>query len=132
MGGGPGGEGRKIIDVDPENGPIIARLFERCSTGAYTLRELRDIAQEAGLRYRRSGKPVGISTIHYILRNRIYSGHFEWNGQLCHGSHMPLVPAETWEMVRRYSTGEGCRMSGPTRTSSPSPAWSPAVIAAAP
>jgi DNA invertase Pin-like site-specific DNA recombinase len=97
---GRSAEGRKIIDVDPENGPIVARLFERCSTGAYTLRELRDSAREAGLRYRRSGKPVGISTIHYILRNRIYSGQFEWNGQLCHGHHMPLVSPETWETVQ--------------------------------
>lgn len=93
-------EGRKVIDVDPENGPIVTGLFERCSTGLYSLRELRDSACAAGLRYRRSGKPVGVSTIHYILRNRIYSGQFEWNGELCDGSHTPLVSPETWETVQ--------------------------------
>ncbi|MBU3077828.1 recombinase family protein [Sphingomonas sp. XMGL2] len=92
-----GPDGRKIIEIDPERGPVITRLFEWCATGRFTLRELADKAREAGLRNRTGGRPVRVSTLHRILRNRVYSGVYEWKGELCQGHHAPLVSAETWD-----------------------------------
>jgi hypothetical protein len=43
---------------------------------------------------------VGVSTIHYMLRNRLYAGAFEWAGRLYQGTHEPLVTQETWENVQ--------------------------------
>ena len=28
-----------------------------------------------------------VSTVHTILRNRLYTGQFEWNGKLIQGKH---------------------------------------------
>ena len=48
----------------------------------------------------RSGAKVPVSTIHTILRNRLYTGWFEWNGKLIQGRHEALVPVELWERVQ--------------------------------
>ena len=54
---------------------------------------------------RKSGAKVPVSTIHTILRNRLYTGRFEWNGKLIQGRHEPLVPVELWERVQGVLDG---------------------------
>jgi hypothetical protein len=54
----------------------------------------------AGLVHRKSGAPVPVSSVHGILRNRLYTGEFEWNGWLYQGRHQPLVSRELWERVQ--------------------------------
>ena len=46
-----------------------------------------------------------VSTVHTILRNRLYTGWFEWNGKLIQGKHEPLVPVELWERVQGVLDG---------------------------
>ncbi len=70
------GLGRNVIAVDPEPGPIVTRLFDWYATGLYSLNEVTVTARNAGMRYRRSGGPVSVSTVHGILRNRLLRGHF--------------------------------------------------------
>ena len=41
-----------------------------------------------------------MSTIHTILRNRLYSGRFMWKGKLIEGKHEPLVTVELWERAQ--------------------------------
>jgi site-specific DNA recombinase len=48
---------------------------------------------------------VPTSTIHSILRNRLYSGEFEWNGRRYVGKHQPLVSPELWEQVQAVLDG---------------------------
>jgi hypothetical protein len=42
---------------------------------------------------------VPVSTIHTILRNRLYSGDFDWNGKRYTGRHGAIVSREIWEEV---------------------------------
>lgn len=100
-----GADGKKIIAADPETAPIVAKLFEWYATGALSLKEAAKRARAAGLAYRRSGAAVPVSTIHSILRNRLYTGEFEWNGRLYRGSHQPLVSRELWERVQGVLDG---------------------------
>src|SRR6201987_3146626 len=86
-----GADGKKIIEPDPESAPIISRLFEWYATGTLSLKEAAQKARAAGLVYRKSGAPVPMSTVHAILRNRLYAGVFEWNGRPYRGTHQPLV-----------------------------------------
>ena len=46
-----------------------------------------------------------VSTVHTILRNRLYTGWFEWNGKLIQGKHEPLVSVELWERVQGVLDG---------------------------
>ena len=100
-----GPDGRKIIAVVPQVAPLIAKLFEWYATGMLSLKELAREARAAGLVHRKSGARVPVSTVHTILRNRLYTGEFEWNGRLYEGRHEPLVARELWERVQGVLDG---------------------------
>jgi len=69
-----GPDGKKIIATDPDVAPIISKLFEWYATGTISLQEATRRARAAGLVYRKSGDKVPVSTVHMILRNRLYTG----------------------------------------------------------
>jgi site-specific DNA recombinase len=100
-----GRDGKKVIAVDPDVAPLISKLFEWYSTGQFSLHALALKAWDAGLIRRKSGAKVPVSTIHTILRNRLYTGWFEWNGKLIEGRHEPLVSAELWNRVQGILDG---------------------------
>jgi site-specific DNA recombinase len=109
-----GPEGKKIITPDPNIAPIITHLFGWYATGTLSLKDAAEKARSAGLVYRRTGAAVPVSTIHLILRNRIYTGEFEWKGHLHKGRHEPLITRELWERVQGVLDG---RHSKKTRRS---------------
>ena len=100
-----GPDGKKIITVDPTIAPLIAKLFEWYARGDISLKEAARKAHAAGLVYPKSGGKVPVSTIHTILRNRLYTGWFEWNGKLIQGKHEALVRVELWERVQGVLDG---------------------------
>jgi site-specific DNA recombinase len=95
-----GPDGKKTIVPDPKIAPIITHLFGWYATGTLSLREAAEQARSAGLVYRRTGKPVPTSTVHAILRNRIYTGDFEWKGRYCRGKFQSLITRELWQRVQ--------------------------------
>ena len=106
-----GSDGRKIIEPDPDSAPLIARLFEWYATGTLSLKEVAEKARAAGLVYRKSGAPVPVSTVHTTLRNRLYTGEFEWNGHMYLGKHQPLITRELWERVQGVLDGRHAKKS---------------------
>src|SRR5580693_1425913 len=100
-----GPDGKKIITPDPALSPIVTRLFEWYARGDISLKEAARKAHTSGLTYPKSGAKVPVSTVHTILRNRLYTGWFEWNGKLIQGKHEPLVPIELWERVQGVLDG---------------------------
>jgi hypothetical protein len=68
---------KRIIVPDEVFAPIVADLFRWFATGEYSLDRLAQKAYEEGLRFRKSGGKVPVSTLHKILRNRIYMGEFD-------------------------------------------------------
>jgi site-specific DNA recombinase len=120
-----GPDGKKIIATDEAIAPMIAKLFEWYARGDISLKEAARKAHAAGLAYPKSGAKVPVSTVHTILRNRLYTGWFEWNGKLIQGKHEALVPVELWERVqgvldgrfarRPSAAGTGLRLLGPDR-----------------
>ena len=97
-----GPDGKKIIVIVA---PLIAKLFEWYARGDVSLKEAARKVHSAGLVYPRSGAKVPVSTIHTILRNRLYTGWFEWNSKLIQGKHEPLVSVELWERVQGVLDG---------------------------
>jgi DNA invertase Pin-like site-specific DNA recombinase len=100
-----GPDGKKIIAVDPAVAPIVAKLFDWYASGGISLKVAAKKAHAAGLVYAQSGAKVPVSTVHTILRNRLYSGQFEWNGKLIQGKHEPLVSIDLWERVQGMMDG---------------------------
>lgn len=92
-----GPDGRRVIvpDGDAAN---VSRLFAEFATGKYSLKALAAHAREHGWTVR--GHRLHKSTLHQILRKRIYTGDFDWNGNTYSGRHEPLVARDTWEKVQ--------------------------------
>ena len=92
-----GPNGKRII-VPDSDAPTITRLFEEFATGDYSLKTLAAMARKGGWTVR--GNQLAVSTLHQILRKRIYTGAFDWNGTIYSGSHVPLVSQASWDKVQ--------------------------------
>ena len=101
-----GPDGKKIIAADPAIAPIdrqavrMVRARRHFAEGSGAARRTRRASS-----IRKSGAKVPVSTVHTILRNRLYTGWFEWNGKLIQGKHEALVPVELWERVQGVLDG---------------------------
>jgi DNA invertase Pin-like site-specific DNA recombinase len=100
-----GTNGKRVIEVDPETAPFVVKLFEWFSTGMYSLKQVGNRIRAEGMAYRKSHKPVGTSSVHKILRSRIYTGEFDWLGKRYQGSHEALISIELWERVQGVLDG---------------------------
>jgi site-specific DNA recombinase len=69
-----GPDGKKIIEIDPVFGPIVANLFAWYANGNLSLKEVAEKARSAGLVSHVKSGVVATSKIHTTLRNPIYAG----------------------------------------------------------
>jgi hypothetical protein len=92
------------IEVDPERGRLVTKLFELYATGAYSLKKLTKWAKENGLRSKK-GAFISRSRIEGILKNPLYYGEFIWKGQSYKGKHTPLVSKALFEAVEGALVG---------------------------
>ncbi|MFT3995986.1 MAG: recombinase family protein [Asticcacaulis sp.] len=98
-------DGKRIIEIDPLNAHIIPQIFQWYASGSYSIREIGNLARRAGLKYPKSAHPVPNSTIHRILRNRLYAGEFEWLGTVYVGRHEPLISKDLWLIAQDVLDG---------------------------
>ena len=108
-----GPDGKKGIAVEPDQGAIITRLFEWYATGSYSLKEIGAMARKEGLAYRKSGRAVPVSTVHKILRSRLYTGEFEWLGKVYQGNHEALISKDLWFCVQDILDGRNNKTRHP-------------------
>jgi DNA invertase Pin-like site-specific DNA recombinase len=93
-----GPNGKRVITPDPATAGVITELFARFRTGRYSLESLVEELHSEGMTLR--GKKLYRSTAHQILRKRLYTGDFDWDGVTYQGTHEPLVTRESWERVQ--------------------------------
>jgi len=97
--------GKRVIEPDPELAPLIQRLFESYSRGVMSIKDVGAEARANGLTFRKTGSRIPTSTIHKILRTRLYMGEFDWNGRIYPGVHEPIVSRELWQRVQTVLDG---------------------------
>jgi site-specific DNA recombinase len=97
--------GKRIIEPDRTLAPIITLMFERYATGQYSLADLTKMSRTEGMFFRKSKDTVPRATINKILRNRLYTGEFNWDGRIYAGMHAPLVTKDLWERVQEVLDG---------------------------
>lgn len=95
-----GKDGKKTITPDPEAAPLIEKAFEWYATGNHSVKEIAAMLKDAGLVFKKSRDSVPQSSIHKILRSRIYTGEFEWDGKVYKGKYEPIITLELWEAVQ--------------------------------
>jgi len=93
------------IVADPERFPLIRELWELMLTGSYSVRKVRDMMEQRGLRtlrrQRQGGRPLGLSSIYNVLTNPFYAGLIQWKGQLYPGKHPPVITMDEFERVQQ-------------------------------
>ena len=96
-----GANGKRTIVPDPALAPLVRRLYELCATGKNSMKELAAMAQSEHLTRGR--------TVNKILRNRVYSGEFEWRGEKYTAAYEAIIPRDLW-MAAQARTGSppGC------------------------
>lgn len=102
-------DGRKIIVPDEVTAPIIRKMFEWYARGDVSTQEVTKMARAAGLVFRKSGGRIPKSTVAAILRKRIYTGRFDWDGKTYQGRYEAIVSAELWERVQDVMDGRNAR-----------------------
>jgi DNA invertase Pin-like site-specific DNA recombinase len=93
-----GPNGKRVIVRDPDTAAVITELFARFKTGKYSLESLVEELRSEGMTLR--GQKLYRSTVHQILRKRLYTGDFDWDGTTYQGSQEALVTRESWERVQ--------------------------------
>ena len=89
----------KKMVKDPERYLLIQNIFKNYATGKYSLKEMRTMATEQGLRSR-NGKILSISNVQKILTNPFYYGAFVFNGELYQGTHDPIISKKLFDKVQ--------------------------------
>lgn len=95
-----GPNGKRIIEKDSERAPIVEKMFEQYATGDYSMKEITKMARADGLCFKRTKHPITLGSVHLILRNRIYTGDFDWLDKTYSGIHEPVISKELWERVQ--------------------------------
>ena len=81
---------------DPERFKFIKKIFKLYSTGNYSLKEVRNVITESGLRSR-NGKVLHVSNIQMILTNPFFYGAFKFNGEIFEGNHKPAISKKLFD-----------------------------------
>ncbi len=93
-------DGRGIVEIDPESGDNVRRMFRLFAFEPLTLDALVERLHEEGRIFRPSTPRFPRSSVHNILRDRAYIGELEYKGNWYPGRHEPLVDRATWDRVQ--------------------------------
>jgi site-specific DNA recombinase len=93
-------DGRSIIEIDPENGPKVRRIFELYAYRNHSLDTLIQALSDEEVEYTPAMATFGRSKLYAILTDRAYIGEVSHKGQWYPGTHEPLVDRATWDRVQ--------------------------------
>lgn len=88
-------------EVDPVDGPLVARLFEEAARGTRSLAALAAFAHRLGLRAAGGGR-LGKTAVWHLLTNPYYHGAIRYGGRLYTENvrHDPLVSKALFDRVQ--------------------------------
>jgi site-specific DNA recombinase len=94
-----------VVVPDPDRMELVQMAFELFATGNYSITQLVDILEDAGLRYRatpkKPSKPMNRSMVHRMLRDDFYIGIVTLKGAKRDGIHKPIIDRKIFEQVQK-------------------------------
>ena len=91
--------GNPNIIIDPNEAPIVVKIFEEYSTGKYSLGTMAELINKWGLKTKK-GKPIGKSHLQKILSNPTYYGWYRHGGELHKGNYEVLISKSLFDIVQ--------------------------------
>lgn len=99
-------KGRSDIVLDPDNAPLVRRLFEEYATGAYTIPEMVKKAKAWGIKNKFGKKSYPQkSLIHRMLTNPFYYGQMLIKGELHPHRYEPLITKHLFDKCQAVIGG---------------------------
>ena len=96
--------GEKTIVPDPMRFAQVKKIWELCLTGAYSVPQLRDLAEDLGLRSlrtrRHGGVPLGRTGVYGILKRPFYAGYIVYKTKWHPAKHKPMVTVDQFNQVQ--------------------------------
>ncbi len=89
--------------LDPNRALIIKQMFEKIGYEGWSGRKLHYWLKEDVKFKTKNNKPLALSNIYLLLRNRFYTGHFEFPKQSNNwytGKHQPIISRELFDKVQ--------------------------------
>ncbi|MCP4191768.1 MAG: recombinase family protein [Planctomycetaceae bacterium] len=93
--------GRSVVQIDPEKGAKVKRLFQLFAYEHHTLDSLCDKLDEECIEYLPSSRRFPRSKVHAMLRDRSYIGDVFHRGNWHPGKQEHLIDGATWNRVQR-------------------------------
>lgn len=93
-----GVDDKRTIVPDCDAASVVTEIFRRFAAGHHSVKSLVKEMNSEGVRLR--GRRLQSSVVHQILRRRLYTGDFDWDGMTYSGTHEPLVIRECWQRVQ--------------------------------
>ena len=94
--------GYKVVDhklaIDEGSAPIVRLMFEMCADGK-TAKEVYAYLKEKHV-CRANGKPIGYTTVLYILGSRTYIGEYNHSGVVIENGVPAIISKDTFEKVQ--------------------------------
>jgi DNA invertase Pin-like site-specific DNA recombinase len=96
--------GDHIIIPDPLRFTLVKRIWELCLTGAYSVPQLCKVAEDLGLRSRKTKKcgdtPLGRTGIYRVLKRPFYAGYIVYKGKWHPARHEPMITVDQFNQVQ--------------------------------
>ena len=93
-------DGSKTIAIDDSYAFYVRQAFNLYDSGMYSLRKLTKKLADDGLRSK-LGARIPQSTIEHMLKNRFYTGVFEFDGKIYENAvHTPIISKELFYRVQ--------------------------------
>ncbi len=100
-------DGKQVntVHLDPDRAPLVRALFELYASGEYTAMDLRETAEDLGLRARSIGqwkaeRPLSLNSIYRVLADPYYAGYTVYENELFTGRHQPIVSQQLFDRVQ--------------------------------
>ena len=98
-------KGEKRIYTDPKRFDLIKRMWQLMLSGSYTVRQIRDKANEEwGLETKATknfpSRKLSISACYKIFTNPFYFGEYTYKGELRQGKHERMITKEEFDLVQ--------------------------------
>lgn len=101
---------RKNIAVDKKRSSLIKFIFEKFSTGFYSLEEIRKMANKKGLRTWKD-KEISLQFIYKIITDKFYIGIMTIKGKEYKGTHKVFVDEKTFYKCQEKIKGPRSNIS---------------------
>jgi len=89
----------RTIEPDKATFKKMKKCLELFAEGNHTLTKIRDEMFSLGL-VGKTGKPIHLSSLQFLLNNPFYYGMFNYRGELQQGSHKPMISKKLFDKIQ--------------------------------